>query len=374
MIAKRLSVPSRTRKYFGLALCLAVLGPTAGSSFADQVEYTSYWFSDNKDNSVFTTSFNLAKTMWSRASLLLDIEMDQVTVPPVDAKSGASRPPRHESEAFKKNRGQIIVGLEQGIGENTSVTGSYYQSRETDYLSHSFIGSLKQELFQKNLTVEFRGQYTMDSVGEILKEGGVRNRFKETHQGNLSMTQLISPVMYIRFGGDIIRNYGFLSDPYRLVSGPTGTLVQEKHPNQRWRQAVWGELSRFIEMIHGSIVLNYRYYWDDWSVTSQTGQLKFNKYVTSNFILTPEYRYYIQKDADFGDYGKQETFYTGDYKLKAFESNNMGMGLTWLLRGMANNPDFDFLNGASIACLYFRYWNSLDFSGDVFEGRIKFDF
>jgi len=346
---------------------------------ADELEYTAYRFGDNLDNEVVTTSFNLAKSLWSKAVMLLDIEMDQLTVPPIpDGVSGASRPARHNSESFVKNRGQIIVGLAQGFGQNTIVTGSYYHSREIDYLSHSFTGAIKQEFLQKNLTVELQGQYTLDSVGEILAAGGVLNRLKETHQINLSATQLLSKTTVLRLGTDIMRNQGYLSDPYRLVSRRVGqdtVQMAERHPEERWRQAAWGEVSQFFDRIHGSLVANYRYYWDDWGLESHTAQIKFNKYLGDNFIFSPEYRYYTQGDADFGDYAAGGTYFTGDYKLQAFESNNIGTGLTWLLRGIAEDkPDFEFLSGASVAILYFRYWNSLYFDADVFEGRIKFEF
>jgi Protein of unknown function (DUF3570) len=366
MIARRLHAKS----IFGL-LALAMLP----SAWADQIEYTAYSFSDNKDNGVFTSSFNLAKTLWDRATLLLDIELDQITVPPlIDGASGASRPARKKSEEFKKNRGQIIVGLEQGLGDNTSFTGSYYHSREIDYLSHSYIASFKQEFFQKNLTIDLRGQYTADSVGEILLEGGVLNRLRETHTAEITVTQLLTPKTYVKFAGVMTRNLGFLSDPYRKVNLPGRGLVPEHHPDTRWRNAVCADLSRYLERIRGSTVLHYRYYWDDWGVVSQTAQIKFNKYVGKNFILSPEYRYYIQGAADFSGYGGTSVFHTADYKLQAFESNNIGAGLTWLLRDYGRNPNLDFLSGASVALLYFRYWNTLDFSGDVVEGRVKFDF
>lgn len=344
-------------------------------AFADQIEYTVYDFDDNKDNNVFTSSFNLAKTLWDRASLMLDIELDQLTVPPlIDGATGASRPARKKSEEFKKNRGQMIIGLEQGLGDNTSLTGSYYHSREIDYLSHSYIASLRQEFFQKNLTVELRGQYIMDSVGELLLEGGVFNRLKEIHNAEITITQLLSPVMFMKLSGAITRNQGFLSDPYRLVKLAENDIRREKHPDMRWRQAASAEMTRYLESIRGSLFLHYRYYWDDWGVTSQTGQIKFNKYIGDHFILSPEYRYYIQSAADFSDYGGNAAFYSGDYKLKAFESNNIGAGMTWLLRHFARHPNLDFLNGASISLLYFRYWNTLDFSGNITEARIKFDF
>ena len=261
---------------------------------ADQLEYTVYHFGDNSENSVFTSSFSLAKTLFARTMVQLDVELDQVTLPAQpDAVSGASRPQRLNNQEFKKNRGQVILGLEQGLGDNTKVAANYYFSQETDYRSQSAVASLTQELFQKNFTVSLRGQYTLDSVGEIQPSGALVNRLKETWQASGSISQLLSPTTIVRLGGDIMKHEGFLSDSYRQVdipdsSDPSARLsVQESHPSQRYRQAGWGEMSRFFRDLDAALHLHYRYAWDDWNLTSHTVQIKASKYVTRDWILTP---------------------------------------------------------------------------------------
>jgi hypothetical protein len=345
--------------WLGLGLATGIL---IASVSANQLEYTAYHIDDNVDININGTSFKLAEDLWKRAVLLLDIEMDQTYFPPVpDGTSGASRPARHASEPFRKNRGQLIIGLEQGLGDNTSITGNYYHSRETDYLSHSFIGSLKQELLQKNLTLELRGQYTLDSVGEIPVTGGLINRFKESHQLNFSMTQLLSSVMVLQIGADASRDQGFLSDPYR---------TKDKYPNMRWRQAAWGELSRYLTLIHGSVAAHYRYYWDDWNLTSQAIKIEFGKYLGDDVIFSPKYRYYTQSGVLF-DPG----FQSSDRKLAAFDANTVEGELTWMLRTFGrNHPNVDFLIDTSVSLLYFRYWQSNTYAGNGLQGRLKFEF
>jgi hypothetical protein len=371
------------RKPARSALLLLAL---AGAAAADQIEYTAYYFGDNSDNTVATTSFSLAKTLWRRTMLLLDVELDQTTVPPLDAVTGASRPQRQSKSAFRKNRGQIIGGVEQGLGDNTKVLASYYFSQEVDYQSQSFIGGITQDFFQKNFTVSLRGQYTLDSVGEITPTGEIRNQSKETHQGSIVLTQLLSPTSILRAGVDGMRNHGYLSDPYRKIAIPRADnpllddTIAERHPSLRFRQAVWGELSQYLTGMEGSLILNYRYYWDDWGVTSHTASLKINKYITRDWIFTPEYRYYEQSAADFGEYALANPgeFDAADYKLSLFSSNNVGLGLTCFLRAFSrSHPTWDFLNNSSIAFMYFRYFNDTapnNFYANVLETRMKFTF
>ncbi|HKP94483.1 MAG TPA: DUF3570 domain-containing protein [Fibrobacteria bacterium] len=364
---------------------LAALLACAATGHADQIEYTAYYFGDNNDNTVATTSFSLAKTLWRRTMILLDVELDQTTVPPLDGVTGASRPARQSKTEFRKNRGQIIGGVEQGLGENTKVVASYYFSQEPDYQSESFIGGVTREFFRKNFTVSLRAQYTMDSVGEILANGTISNLFKETHQASLILTQLLSPTTILRVGGDAVRNHGYLSDPYRKVPLPTANplvddTVSERHPGMRYRQAAWGEISQYLNGLEASLIFHYRYYWDDWGVTSHTGSLKINKYVTKDWIFSPEYRYYEQTAADFGEYGRANPggYDAEDYKLKMFSSNNAGAGVTCFLRAFSrNHPTWDFLNNSSISVMYFRYFNDTapdNFSANVLESRLKFTF
>ena len=367
-----------------LARAAALLLAGAAFSFADQVEYTAYSFKDNKENTVATTSFSLAKTLWDRTMVLLDIELDQLTIPALDGVTGASRPPRQGTREFRKSRGQIIGGLEQTLGSDTRLAMNYYFSQEVDYRSQAVVGTLTQEMFQKNFTIALRGQYTMDSVGEITSSGALINRFKEVHQASITMTQLLTPTTIVRVGGDGYRLQGFLSDPYRLVRAPSlsDPLAfenrAENHPNQRWRQAAWVELSQYLRGLDGSVVANYRYYWDDWEIKSQTVQLKLNKYVTPDWIFSPEYRYYIQSGAWFYEDGNKGEFFTGDYKLTPFESNNMGAGITWYLRSLGRKrPGLEFLSNSSVAVLYFHYFNDAlgsNFSANVLESRIKFTY
>ncbi len=362
-------------------ISIPALGLVFSFAQADQLEYTTYRFKDDGQNEVFTSAFNVAKTLWEKSVLLLDVEVDRITVPASDAVSGASRPLRNANRDFVKNRGQGIVGLEQKLGDNSTLTASYYNSREVDYYSQAVIGSWTQELAQKNFTFQLRGQYTRDDVGEILLSGDLTESFKESHEAHLTITQLLSSTSVFRTGGDATRLKGLLSDPYRLVpkidaNGDT-TNPKENHPSQRWRLAGWVELSQYLP-IEASMVMNYRYYFDDWGVNSHTGQFKLNKYLGPNWIASPEYRYYFQTQADFGDYAKNAspgTYFTGDYKLRTFDSNNFGFGLTYFFRGLvAGHNAYQFMEGASLSIMFFRYWNSLDFSANIFESKIKFGF
>lgn len=371
-------VSATARRAAGALLLAGLLLPASLPAQGEALGITSYYFSDSGGNTVSTTSFNLAKKLFRRTVMLLDLELDNVTVPPVSATTGATRPTRQRNLPFEKTRGQVIVGLEQGLTDATSVAISLYRSQEVDYVSNSAVATLTQELFQKNTTVTLKGQVIDDAVGRIEEDGSVTNSDKRTWWGVVQLAQLLSPSTVASVAYDRLHYDGFLSDPYRAVQvfDPQNVYeaLPERHPDSRVRQAVTGKLTRYLNAIRGSWIAGYRYYWDDWEVDSHTADLQFNKYIVDDLILKVNYRYYTQGEAWF--YRERyesatlapDDYRTADYKLQGFDSNNFGFSLTLLFRKLArDNRDLAFLANASIEGRYFRYFNSLDFSANIYQ-------
>jgi hypothetical protein len=367
-----------------IVLCGFVLSlPGVARAGDDQMGFTSYFFSDSGDNSVITTSFRLAKQIMQKTALLLDIELDQVKVPAVTAVTGATRPQRRINEPFEKSRGQVILGIEQGLGQTTTIALNAYRSQESDYVSTSAIGTLSQELNEKNTTVTLRGQYNADLVGKINPDGSLENQRKKVYTGSVGIAQVLSPTSVLDLGYDYVYLHGFLSDPYRQVKvinslGETIT-TDELHPAKRTRQAVSGKISQMIPALKASVIGSYRYYFDDWKVRSHTAEVRFNKYIVNDLIFGVNYRYYTQNASYFtlgkyaGDHFLASSYRTADYKLKKFGSNNFGFSLEYLLRGLeGDNPDLAFLHNSSVEVMYFRYFNDLDFTADIVQLAIKF--
>lgn len=349
----------------------------------DQIGFTTYYFSDTGENSVITTSFNLAKQLLEQTMLLIDIELDNVTVPPVTAITGATRPQRRKNEPFEKSRGQVILGIEQGLSPSTTLAANVYRSQEVDYVSNAVVGTLSQELFAKNTTVTLRGQYNFDLVGEILDNGDVVNERRRQYTGTAGLSQILSPTTVLDLSYDYVSINGFQSDPYRQVNvrDANGVLVQtdEVHPAKRTRQAATARMSQMIPSIEAALIGTYRFYFDTWDVHSHTGELRLNKYIVRDLILGVDYRYYTQTDAYFyqANYSGQQylsnALRTADYKLRPFSSNNFGVSFTYLFRGLAaSNKDLEFLQNSSIELMYFRYFNDLDFAADIIQTSLKF--
>jgi hypothetical protein len=360
-----------------------IIAPKGIMAQSDQMVFTTYIFSDNLNNEVITTAFNLAKKLLPRTYLNLDIELDNITVPPIDGITGASRPQREKNKPFEKTRGQVILGVEQGFSSTTSLAMNLYRSQEVDYISNSVIGIFSQDMFMKNTTFTLRGQANFDQVGEIQESGALINRDKTVYTGAAILSQILSRTTVMNLYYDAVYMEGFLSDPYRQVivfdSNSESQIVNELHPQKRLRQSGTIKMSQLIPSVQASLFGSYRYYLDDWEINSHMAEFKFNKYIFNDLIFSASYRYYTQNEAYFyqeryeGDEYLTNEYRTDDYKLKPFNSNNYGITLTYLLRGlMKGDSDLAFLQNSSIEFMFFHYINNLNFSADIFQASIKF--
>ena len=185
----------------------------------------------------------------------------------------------------------------------------------------------------------------------------VINKGRNSYTGSISFSQILTKKMQISFFADIVQQNGWLSNPMQRVyfkDRPnfyigkaydipryTSTKNQgvfqladdiERLPNSRIKFPLGMRLSYYINEF---LVLKtyYRYYFDDWGITSQTANIELPIKIADKFTLYPNYRYYTQTQADyFAPYETHlttEKFYTSDYDLSAFNSNQYGFGVRY---------------------------------------------
>jgi hypothetical protein len=106
----------------------------------------------------------------------------------------------------------------------------------------------------------------------------------------------------------------------------------EQLPDRRLKVPLGGRLNYYVNDL---LVLRsyYRYYWDDWGITSHTASLETPFKLTDRFTLYPSYRYYTQTAADYF-YPKETArstseFYTSDYDLSEYDAHQYGFGIQY---------------------------------------------
>ncbi|MGB0930120.1 MAG: DUF3570 domain-containing protein, partial [Chitinophagales bacterium] len=75
----------------------------------------------------------------------------------------------------------------------------------------------------------------------------------------------------------------------------------------------------------------YRFYTDDWGITGHTASIEIPFKINRFFSIYPHYRYHTQTAADYfkpyKEHSISQEFYTSDYDLSAFSSQQYGVGI-----------------------------------------------
>jgi hypothetical protein len=104
----------------------------------------------------------------------------------------------------------------------------------------------------------------------------------------------------------------------------------ERLPSSRFKIPLGFRFNYYINEIV-SLRTYYRYYFDNWGISSHTANVSLPIKISEKFTLYPSYRFYNQTAADyFAPYEENistSQFYTSDYDLSKFNANQYGFGV-----------------------------------------------
>lgn len=285
----------------------------------------------------------------------------QISTGKMSAKTAASTGTSGVSGASSKFIGWRIYPsinyYAKNLEQNTTYGIGAYYSREFDYQSIgseiSFVKasqdnnsefSIKAMAFFDQrleiLPVELRPNYN----GIILKivddddDNDEENENyklwnKNSYSVNLAYSKIINPRLQISLLADFAYQEGLLSIPYNRVYFTNNTVSNEKLPMQRMKIPLGMRLNYFL----GETFIfrtYYRYFLDDWGIKAHTTQLEIPIKISPFFSVSPFYRYHIQKSNDyfkpFGEHSAGEKYYSSDYDLSSFNSQNLGLNFHYL--------------------------------------------
>lgn len=274
---------------------------------------------------------------------------------PFDASSGESR---------KDLLAYINPTYSHSSDDRNSIwSANAYFSSEYDYFSIGFGGSYTRLFNEKNTEITLSGKVFLDKWNAIypieLRDGFFDDRisgngtytpiFSEFESENrnsyslsLSFSQILSQKLQGALFMDVVSQNGLLSTPFQRVyfSDFEDFYIDdfqladnvEQLPDSRFKIPVGGRLNYYLNDL---VVLRsyYRFYWDDWGISSHTASLEAPFKLTEKFTIYPSYRYYTQTAADYF-YPKEQAlstydFYTSDYDLSNYDAHQYGVGLQY---------------------------------------------
>jgi hypothetical protein len=175
---------------------------------------------------------------------------------------------------------------------------------------------------------------------------------------------------------DAVKQDGYLSLPFHRVIFNNHLERYEKQPDSRTKLPIGLRLNYFIgdDVIVRSY---YRYYTDDWGLTSHTASIEVPYKITPFFSLSPFYRYYTQTATKYFAPLYQhkvdaagnpiEKYYTSNYASSAFNSNYYGIGMRSAPPGGFNNTYL-----ASVEVRYGHYVQTTDLNSNVISFHFTF--
>lgn len=199
--------------------------------------------------------------------------------------------------------------------------------------------------------------------------GGTEGR--NTFAGSLSYSQVVNQNFQLLFQADLVTQQGYLSLPFHRVYFSDGSVHQENLPDTRFKIPLAVRASYFLG---DNVIIRayYRYYTDDWKLTSHTADLEIPVKISPFFSVSPFYRYYAQSAVKYfnayGEHTGSEEFYTSNYDLSKFNSNFFGLGLRFAPpKGVFGIKHFSVLE-----IRYGHYDRSTNLTSDIISINLKY--
>lgn len=304
-----------------------------------------------KDNgaAIVIPNAKLVLQPWEGGTLNASISSDTITaasqrpITDTDTQTGASQ---------IESRLQILMGVSQ-IWNFWAFQLNGYYSNEPDYTSNALSWGISHDFFQRNTTISLTGNYGSDMIEN--NDDPDFNESLNRWAGALSITQVLTPKVIARLSASYTFLSGFQANPYRYAERSSDFPPfdnKEVLPETRKRYTMSARINIYNSRLRAAFHPLYRYYRDDWGISSHEVDMKFYHYLFDNLIINMEYRYYHQSKANYyqplwyqpaiymtsyaryaegysllGSLGLRYTFNVSDKPLSFFEDllNKMGI-------------------------------------------------
>ncbi|MDP5172167.1 MAG: DUF3570 domain-containing protein [Bacteroidia bacterium] len=234
------------------------------------------------------------------------------------------------------------VYLHVGYGRDTKRSGwsaGGGGSFESDYLSTSLTGSWYRRSTDGLKELSIRGSLFLDTWLVIFPEelrapglASVPTNKRRSLQIATTWAQPINPRMQFSVTWEPVVQQGLLSTAFHRVYFQNDLLPRiEKLPLWRIKMPIAARLHYYATDF---LVLRgfYRFYWDSWGIVGHTAMIEAPLKMFSFVSIFPFYRFHWQGAAQwFAAYGEHESsdrYYSSDYDLSGFISQQFGAGLS----------------------------------------------
>jgi hypothetical protein len=258
--------------------------------------------------------------------------------------------------SFHDTRVAVNAEWEKPLSQYLKGIFAVNASNEFDYTSLGLSATFSRDYNNRNTTLSAGLSYNFDTIKpvggipiglspkattEVENEDDIEGRpgtdDKTVMDFLIGITQVIDRRTLMQFNYTYGQDDGYLTDPYKILSVVTApdsiTLATEPYlyenrPDSRARNALYWKT---VHQFQNTDVLNisYRYYWDDWGISSHTVDARYRIDMANGHYLMPHVRYYLQDKADFYYYklveGSTPQYASADYRLADMSTTTLGL-------------------------------------------------
>ena len=275
-------------------------------------------------------------------------------------------------DTFRDTRVAFGADWEIGLDRLSRLTLGGNLSNEYDYQSLGLSATYARDFNDRNTTLSAAVGLSSDTIeaeggipSELLPmvvEGGSMNREGADEDKTITdfmvgITQVISRNTIMQLNLSLGTTDGYQNDPFKIVTvvdpatglpatgaasaffdtSTTGNLpyVYERRPDTRDRTVLYFKTVHHLD--EDVINFSYRFYDDDWEITSHTFDLRY-RYELKDSYLQPHIRFYAQDAAEFYTHNLQlgtdvdptsgavsANYASNDYRLAESETLTLGL-------------------------------------------------
>lgn len=250
---------------------------------------------------------------------------------------------------FRDIRAGINAEWERPHTDSTIVNYGASVSVEKDYTSMG-LSAISRHDINRNLTTITAGMALdfdiIEPIGGVpvgLRDTTLTERGSNEQKTTLKLlggiTQVINRRTITQLNYTLMPSHGYQTDPYKLVSIIDGSVdaagnpgvagyINELRPDDRLMQSLY--LKTMHQFRENVATFDYRYYWDDWDVTSHTLDFRYRFELHDNYYIQPPIRLYSQTAADLYRPSLLQAipvpqYISADYRLGNLDSATAGL-------------------------------------------------
>ena len=303
------------------------------------VEYLQYDESDSRV-SVSAPSVSISHDIGTDYNIKADFVHDAVSgATPSwqsDTGSGASSRDTYEdytygNQKFDEARNAASILLTTRFANRDELYTGFDYSRESDFDSKSISAEyLHYTDKSHNQSITVGASYAYNEILSYDYDTGSGASQKETASSinaEIGLNQVLNAKSSVKVSGFIISDDGYLSNPHASIirdyKSSNRRQVSENRPDTR---LAYGMDMKYIRLLTDNLSyqIGYRFYSDDWDISSHTINNDIYYKVTDNLTLGAGLRYYDQSEAEFYNGSKKffstEEYASSDERLSSFDA------------------------------------------------------